>query len=73
MRTCCWGSDILVQDVQLLGGGVLLEQLGGDTALGGQDDAILGQNANGGAGMGNGLEGVLDLVETTFGGEDGCL
>lgn len=65
--------DILVQDVQLLSGGVLLEQLGGDSALGGQDDAVLGQNANGGAGMGDGFEGVLDLVETTFGREDGRL
>lgn len=66
-------QDILIQNVQLLGGGVLFQQLGCHAALGGQDDAILGQDANGCAGVRNGLEGILDLVETAFGGEDGSL
>jgi hypothetical protein len=36
------GVDELIQGVQLLGGCVLFEQLAGDLALGGQDNAILG-------------------------------
>jgi len=35
-------SDALVQDVQLLGGCVLLQQLACDLPLGGQHDAVLG-------------------------------
>ena len=34
--------DELVQGVELLGGCVLFEQLAGDLALGGQNNAILG-------------------------------
>ena len=36
------GVDELIQGVQLLGGCVLFEQLAGDLALSGQDNAILG-------------------------------
>lgn len=43
--------DALVQDVELLGRSVLLQQLRGDLSLGGQDDTILGQDTNGGTGM----------------------
>lgn len=34
--------DVLVEDIKLLGGGVLLQQLGGHPALCGQHDSILG-------------------------------
>lgn len=35
-------NDVLVENVQLLGRGILFQQLGGDPALCGQDDSILG-------------------------------
>jgi hypothetical protein len=66
-------KHVLVQDVELLCRCVLLQQLGCDLALGGEDDAVLGEDTDGGTGMGDGFQGILDLVETTFGGEDGCL
>lgn len=66
-------GNALVENVELLGRRVLLEQLRRHLALGSQDDAILGQDSNGGSGMGDGLQGVLDLVETAFWREDGCL
>ena len=37
-----WGGVILIEDVNLLGGGVLLKELAGDFPLSGQDDAIGG-------------------------------
>lgn len=64
---------LLVQSVDLLGRRVLLQELRRDLALGGEDDAVLGQDANGSASVGDGLEGILDLVQTPIGGEDGCL
>lgn len=36
------GEHELVQDVELLGGCVLLQQLGGDLSFGGEHDAIFG-------------------------------
>lgn len=51
----------------------MLEQLGGDSPLGSQHDAILGKDTDGGTGVGDGLKSVLDLVETTFWGEDSRL
>ena len=66
-------THLLIQDIELLSRGVLLEELGSDLALGGEDDAVLGQNANGRAGVRDGLEGIFDLVQTPVGGEDGCL
>lgn len=65
--------NALVQNVELLGRGILLKQLRRHLALSGQDDAILGEDADGCAGVGDGLEGIFDLVEAAFGGEDGCL
>lgn len=65
--------DALVEDVQLLGGCVLLQQLRRHLALCRKDDAVFGQNANGGSGVGDGFQGILDLVEATLRGEDGCL
>lgn len=65
--------DILIEDVKLLGGGVLLQQLGGHSALSGQDDSILGQDADCGTSVGDGLKSILDLVKATFWGEDSCL
>lgn len=46
---------ILVEDVKLLRRGVLLQELGCDLALGGEDNAILGEDTNGGTGVGDGL------------------
>lgn len=65
--------DALVENVELLGRRVLLEQLRRHLALSSQDDAVLGQYSDGGSGMGDGFQGVLDLVETAFWREDGCL
>ena len=65
--------DGLVQGVELLGRRVLLQELAGDLALGGEDDAVGGQDAQGGAGVGDGLEGIFDLVQTALGREDGRL
>lgn len=63
----------LVQNVELLGRRVLLQQLRRHLALSSQDDTILGQYSNSSSGVGNGFQGVLDLVETAFWREDGCL
>lgn len=43
-----WRVCALVQNVELLGGSVLLQQLRGDLSLGGKDNTILGQDTNGG-------------------------
>ena len=67
------GETKLVQDVQLLGARVLLQQLARHLALGGKDDAILGQHPQRGSGVRDGLERVFDLVQTPLGGEDGGL
>jgi len=64
---------VLVEDVELLGRCVLLQELGCDLALSGQDDAVLGQDADGGAGVRDGFESIFDLVQATLGREDGCL
>lgn len=66
-------GSLLVQYVQLLRRGVLLQQLRCDFPLGGKDNAVLGKDADGGAGVGNRLESIFDLVEATLGREDGCL
>lgn len=63
-------DDVLVQDVELLGGCVLLEQLGGDSSLSSQHDAILSEDTDGSTSVGDGLKGILDLVETALWGED---
>jgi len=39
-------------------------------ALGGQEDAVLGQDAQAGAGVRDGLHGVLHLVQTALRRED---
>ncbi len=66
----CDGTDhVVVEDVDLLGGGVLVQQLGGHLALGGQDDAVGGQDADDGACLGDGLQRILDLVESALGRE----
>ena len=67
------GRDSLVQDVQLLGRCVLLEELRGHFALGGEYDAIVGEDADCRAGEGDGFKSILDLVEPTLRGEDGGL
>jgi hypothetical protein len=41
MQLLLRGGDALVQDVQLLGGCVLLQQLARDLPLGGENNAIL--------------------------------
>lgn len=64
---------LLIENVELLGRCVLLEELGGDLALSSEDDTILGEDTDGGTGMGNSFQSIFDLVQTTFGGEDSCL
>lgn len=73
MTTEDTSNDVLIEDVKLLGGGVLLQQLGGHPALCGQYDSILGQDADCGTSVGDGLKSILDLIKTTFRGEDSCL
>lgn len=65
--------NALIEDVQLLGGGVLLQQLAGDLALGGQHDTVLCEDTESCAGMRNGFEGIFDLVQAALGREDGRL
>jgi hypothetical protein len=67
------GQAVLVERVELLGRRVLLEQLGGDLALGGEHDAVAREDAERGAGVRDGLERVLDLVQPALGREDGRL
>lgn len=71
-RTEKRGVDELIQGVQLLGGCVLFEQLAGDLALSGQDNAILGQYTQSSTSVRDGLKSVFDLIETALGREDGC-
>jgi hypothetical protein len=66
-------EDALIENVQLLSGRVLLQQLARDLALGGEDNAVAGEDAEGSSGVGDGLKRILDLVEAALGGEDGCL
>jgi hypothetical protein len=66
-------EDSLIENVQLLGGRVLLQQLARDLALGGEDNAVAGEDTEGSTGVGDGLERILNLVEAALGGEDGCL
>lgn len=61
----------VVERVHFLGRGVLLQQLGGDFALGGKHNAVLGENANGGTGVRDGLLRVLHLVEPSLRRKDG--
>ena len=64
---------VLIEDVELFGGGVLLEELAGDFPLGGQDDAIGSQYTESCTGERDGFQGIFYLIEAAFGGEDGCL
>lgn len=57
--------------VRLLGGASLHEQLGGHLALGREHDAVRAAQADARAGVGDGLDGVLDLVQAALGGEGG--
>jgi hypothetical protein len=63
----------LVDGVELLGRGVLFEELGSDLALSCQNDSVLGQDTDGRASVRDGLEGIFDLIETALGREDGGL
>lgn len=55
-------DNALVKDIELLGRGVLLQQLRRHLALSGQDDAILGEDSDSSSGMRDGLEGIFNLV-----------
>lgn len=67
----CKLIHILIQDIQLFGTSVLLKQLAGHLALCGQDDAVGCEDAEGGAGVRDGFQCILDLVEPALGGENG--
>lgn len=45
------GDHVVVEDVQLLGARILLEQLAGDFPFGGEHDAVGGEDAEGSAGV----------------------
>jgi hypothetical protein len=66
-------QSLLVQDVQLLCRRILLQELACYFALCCQYNSIFGKDAYGGTGMCNGFKGILYLIETAFGGEDGGL
>jgi hypothetical protein len=66
-------SNALVQDVQLLGRCILLQQLASDLPLCGENNAILCQDTERCSGVRDSLEGIFDLVEATLWGEDGRL
>lgn len=67
------GGDSLVQNVELLGGSVLLQQLRRHLALCRQDDSILGKDSNSRSSVGDGFKSVLNLIKAAFGREDGRL
>ena len=64
-------GGVVAELVGLLGGFGRGEEAGRDALLAGHDDAVLGQDADAGAGVVDGLDGILDLVEPTLGAE-GC-
>ena len=64
-------GHVLVEVVDLLRVEDLVQQLVGVPPLGGQDHPVGGQDAQAGAGVADGLHGVLHLVEAALGGEDG--
>lgn len=47
--------DVLVDCVELLSRGILLQQLTGDLPLRSEDNSILGQDTKSGTGVGDGL------------------
>lgn len=51
--------------------GARFQQLGGYDLLDGEDDAVLGANADGGASILDGLDCIFDLEVSAVGGEDG--
>jgi len=65
--------DLLIENVELLGRCVLLQQLGRHLALGCKYNTVLGEDTDSCSGVGNGLERILDLIEAPIGGEDGRL
>lgn len=67
------GIGVLIDRVKLLGGGILFQQLAGHLPLRRKDNSILGKNTEGGTGMGDGFQRILDLIQATLGGEDGGL
>ena len=62
---------LLVELVNLLRVVDLVEKLVGVASLGGQENTVVGKNAQTGTSMGNGLQSVLDLVKSAFRREDG--
>ena len=64
-------GHVLVQVVDLLRVESLVQELVGVSSFGSQEDAVLGQHAEAGAGVTDGLHGVLHLVEPALGAEDG--
>jgi len=57
-----------VDGVETLGGRTDVEEGGADALAGGEDDAVGRHDAEGGTGLGDGLDRIFDLVETTCGG-----
>lgn len=65
-------DQLLVNFVDLIGEEHIIEEFVGVASLGCQYYAVVGQDAEAGAGMTNGLHGILHLVQSTLRGEDGC-
>lgn len=64
---------LLVQDVKLLCRRILLQELAGHLSLCCQHDSIFCENPDCGACMGDGLKGILDLIQPSFWREDSRL
>ena len=64
---------MLIEGVDLLGDLAFLEEEGGLVLFGDEDDSLAGDDADGGAGLVDGLDGVLELLEAAVGRESGGL
>lgn len=64
---------VLVENIKLFSRGILLKKFRSHLPFRGKNDSILGKDANGCASVGDGFQSVLDLVESSLGGENGCL
>ena len=63
---------LLVEFINLFGKVDLVEQFVCVAFFGGQNDAVIGQDAQTGAGMRDGLQRVFNLVQATFWRKDCC-
>lgn len=67
------GVNVLVQNVELLSTGILLQQLARHLPLCCQHNSIFREDTDSCACMRDSLESIFDLIKTSLWGEDGCL